>query len=168
MRQLNAPAFAGDDGLAEPSVRRVLSTAVTRPGVPSYLAAVAELCLTRLLVPIVALATEHAADGADQSSEMAVVLLRSAERTALPTFTGLDALQAWDGKARPTPVTIDVAARSAVADGADTLLIDLAGPFPLVIEGEVLEHLAAGHRLLRLDGGGFGWALPRPTADAEM
>ena len=39
------------------------------------------------------------------------------------------------------------------------MLVDLAGPAPLVLEGEVLAALAQGHRLVDL-GDGFGWALP--------
>jgi hypothetical protein len=38
------------------------------------------------------------------------------------------------------------------------VLIDIAGPHVLVIEGDVLDELAAGHRLVELSDGEFGWA----------
>jgi hypothetical protein len=42
------------------------------------------------------------------------------------------------------------------------VLIDVAGPHPFVIEGEVLAELAAGHRLVELPDGQFGWIIPAP------
>ena len=62
-------------------------------------------------------------------------------------------------------MTIDLAARTARAEGVDTVLVDVAGPFPMAIDGEVLDALAQGHRLVELDEGGFGWAVP--VDDAE-
>jgi hypothetical protein len=42
------------------------------------------------------------------------------------------------------------------------VLVDAAGPYPLVVEGEVLAALARGHRLVELEDG-FGWAMTEPT-----
>jgi hypothetical protein len=58
------------------------------------------------------------------------------------------------------PVTLDVAATTAHAEGAVALVIDISGPDSLVIEGEVLDRLAAGHRLLETEPNVFGWAIP--------
>jgi hypothetical protein len=89
---------------------------------------------------------------------MSVVLLQAPDgRKAVLAFTGLDSLAAWDPAARPVPITLDRAAEASVAEGADALLIDRAGPVPLAIEGEVLQQLAGGHRLVDLGGGEFGW-----------
>ena len=85
---------------------------------------------------------------------------------ALLGFTGLDALQAWGARARPVPVTLDVA-ETAPAEGAVAVLVDVAGPHPLVIDGEVLDALALGHRLVEL-GDGFGWAVPAAGDDAGI
>jgi hypothetical protein len=91
---------------------------------------------------------------------MSVVLLRAPDgRRAMLAFTGLDSLRSWNAAARPVPVTLDLAAKSAQADGATALLIDFAGPSPLVVDGEVLARLAQGHRLLALPDGQFGWAM---------
>jgi len=175
LERILAPSpFPGDDGHADPGARRALAAAVREPGTTSYLRAVAALCTTRVLVPVVATATRVATttDGlsSDKEADMAVVMLQTADgRRALLGFTGLDALQTWRADARPVPVTIDLAARTARAEGVDTVLVDVAGPHPLAIDGEVLDALAAGRRLVEVEPGEFGWAVPvtDPATDPE-
>lgn len=165
-RILSPSAFPGDDGTATPETRRALAAAVGSIDPNAYLSAVAALCLDRVLVPVVATATRigetEAGLASDKEADMAVVLLQTADgRRAMLAFTGTDALQAWDPSARPVPVTIDLAAQAAVADGAVAVLVDFAGPHPIVLEGEILSELAAGHRLTALADGQFGWAVPQ-------
>lgn len=165
-RILSPSAFPGDDGTATPETRRALAAAVGSTDRNAYLSAVAALCLDRVLVPVVATATRigetEAGLATDKEADMAVVLLQTADgRRAMLAFTGTDALQAWDPSARPVPVTIDLAAQAAVADGAVAVLVDFAGPHPLVLEGEILSELAAGHRLTALADAQFGWAVPK-------
>jgi len=85
------------------------------------------------------------------------MLERSDGRRALPAFTGVDALAAWRPDARPVPCRLDELAAAAVEQEAEAVLIDLAGPHPLVVEGELLAEVARGRRLVRLDDGGWGW-----------
>jgi hypothetical protein len=163
-RTLTPSAFPGDAGLASPATRRALAAAVAPQSSVDYLRAVAALCGDRVLVPVVATATRLGQSTAglatDKEAEMSVVLLQSGDgRRAMLAFTGLDSMQAWDAGARPVPVTLDLAAQSAQADGAAALLVDFAGPHPLVIEGEVLAELAQGHRLVEVGEGQFGWAM---------
>jgi hypothetical protein len=163
-RTLAPSPFPGDDGLADPGTRRALAAAVREPGTDTYLRAVAALCTTRVLVPVVATATRVGTTSgglaSDKEADMAVVMLEAADgRRALLSFTGLDALKAWRADARPVPVTLDLAARTARAEGVDTVLVDVAGPHPLVVEGEVLDALAVGHRLVEVEPGEFGWAV---------
>lgn len=170
LRSLAPSPFPGDDGLADPSIRRALAAAVGHGEPTAYLSAIAALCKVRLLVPVIATRTDSALATSgvlsDKEAEMAVVLLQAADgRRAMLAFTGMDALTTWDGTARPVPVTIDLAAQSALTDGAAALLIDFAGPHPLVVDGEVLSELAAGHRLVELDDGSFGWAVPQPVPE---
>ncbi|SEQ17497.1 SseB family protein [Microlunatus flavus] len=164
-RTLAPSPFPGDDGLADPAARRALAAAVREPGTTSYLRAVAALCTTRVLVPVVATATRTATTStglsSDKEADMSVVMLQAADgRRALLGFTGLDALTTWNAEARPVPVTIDLAARTARAEGVDAVLVDVAGPHPLAIDGQVLDALAAGHRLVEVAEGEFGWAVP--------
>jgi hypothetical protein len=166
-RTLAPSPFPGDDGAPRAEVRDALARFAGSNAPDDYLRAVAVLCADRLLVPVVATATRLGGVvgglASDKEAEMAVVLLqRSDGGTALLGFTGLDALRTWDSRARPVPVTIDKVAETAVAEGAVAVLVDLAGPHPLVLEGEVLDALARGHRLIDL-GDGFGWAMPAPA-----
>jgi len=163
-RTLAPSPFPGDDGAASAEVRAALATFTASHAPDDYLRAVATLCTDRLLVPVVATATGLGTTteglSSDKEAEMAVVLMQRADGgKALLGFTGLDALQTWDARARPVPVTLDKVAETAVAEGAVAVLVDVAGPDSLVLEGEVLSALAQGRRLLDL-GDGFGWALP--------
>lgn len=164
--RLLAPSpFPGDDGLATLSTRGALAAAMGATDPASYLRAVAALCADRLLVPVVATATRvgQTVGGltSDKEAEMSVVMLRAADgRRALLAFTGLDSLRAWQADARPVPVTLDRAAQTARAEGVAALLVDFAGPHPLVLDGEVLGSLAAGHRLVETGPGTFGWLVP--------
>jgi hypothetical protein len=166
-RTLAPSPFPGDDGSASTDTRDALVRAAQESGPAAYLRAVAALCTDRLLVPVVATATRRGETTggltSDKEAEMAVVMLRTPDgREALLAFTGLDALREWQPAARPVPVTLDRAAATARTEGANAVLVDCAGPSPLVIEGEVLAALAAGHRLVETTDGGFGWMVTEP------
>jgi hypothetical protein len=130
-----ATAYGGavpdDTGAADPGLTAALTAYAADPArEPEVLAALAE---ARLLVPVVAELgeTDPGPDGLvhDKSSDMAAVLMRGPDgRLALLAFTGLDAMQRWDPDARPVPVPARTAALAAMQDGAEALLIDLAGP----------------------------------------
>jgi hypothetical protein len=165
LRRLRASPFPGDTGAASPETRRLIATAAAEATPLAYLRAVTALCSDRLLVPVVATATrlgETAAGlASDKEAEMSVVSLQARDgRRALLAFTGLDALHGWQPDARPVPVTVDVAAHAARSEDLAVVLIDVAGPHTLVIEGEILAELASGHRLVELADGEFGWILP--------
>lgn len=168
-RALAPSPFPGDDGAPRADVREALGRFAATSEPTDYLRAVAALCGDRLLVPVVATATQVGTTvgglASDKEAEMAVVLLQRADGgKAMLGFTGLDALQAWDSRARPVPVTVDKVAETATAEGAVAVLVDVAGPHPLVLEGEVLDALARGHRLVDL-ADGFGWAMPAADRD---
>jgi hypothetical protein len=176
-RNLMPSPFPDDDGLATAELRAALADAQSGDDADRYLRAVAALCAERLLVPVVATTTEvgnTTGPGGtplevEKESEMAVVLLQAADGSrALLAFSGMDALQSWNPQARPVPVTLDVAAQSATSDGAMAVIVDFAGPYPLVIEGQVLAALAEGHRLMELPDGQFGWAIPQLPASGPQ
>ena len=155
-------AFAADDGSVAPVVASAL--AAYDAGEASYAETLAGLQQARLLVPVVAIADEVELDeqglAHDKSSDMATVLLTGRDgRMALLAFTGLATLQAWDPQARPVPVATGLAARSAVQDGAEALVIDVAGPRSFVIDGDDLAAVAAGWTLARV-GERTAWIRP--------
>jgi hypothetical protein len=142
------PGFAGDEGAADPALVDALASYAGAPDDPAtYAAALTALAGSRLLVPVVAVLGEAEVDEAgrthEKSSDMAAVLLTGRDgRQALLAFTSLSALSRWRADARPVPVTTGDAARAALADGADALMVDLAGPVPLAVEGQPLRALA--------------------------
>ena len=159
MRSLPDPGFAGDDGTADRDLAAALAAHDADPDSRErWLAALAALQDIRLLVPVVATPEDGETE---KNTDMAAVLMRGrGGRTALLAFTGLAAMAAWDPGARPVPVSAYDAARGAFQNGAEALLVDVAGPVLFAVEGEDLRSLAAGHRLVELAGGQWGWVAP--------
>jgi hypothetical protein len=146
--------FRGDRGAADPLLTAAL--AAYQVGQVSEQAALTALAEARLLVPVIAVLGHGApadgapADGAptaprgDKDSEMVLPTLIGRDgRPAVLAFTGLDALVRWRPDARPMPAEADRVWRAAVADGC-AVVIDVAGPVPLAVEGARLAALAAG------------------------
>jgi hypothetical protein len=170
LRTIPDPGFAGDDGSGDPHLAATLGAWST--GAASYADALVALQASRLLVPVVAVLgeVEHDAAGLahDKTSDMATVLLRGADgRLALLAFTGSAALAAWDPEARPVPVATALAAQSAVQEGAAALVVDVAGPVRVVVEGEDLVALAQGWTLARV-GAGSAWIRPAGESSDSM
>jgi hypothetical protein len=72
----------------------------------------------------------------------AVTLVAPDGRRALPVFSGLDALRAWDPQARPVPVTSARAGQAAVTEGCDVVVVDVAGPATRVLRSSMVWALA--------------------------
>lgn len=133
--------FRDDNGSADPHVATAL--AAYQAGQGSEQAALTALAAARLLVPVVAVLADGSAAG-DKNSEMVLPTLIGRDgRPAVLAFTSLDALARWRANARPVPAEADRVCRAAVADSC-ALVIDVAGPVPLAVEGARLEALAAG------------------------
>lgn len=153
--------FRHDHGDAAPRVTEAL--AAYQAGKGSEQAALTALAAARLLIPVVAvLADGGPADqgaGADQSaragqgagaaagdknSEMVLpTLIGNDGRPAVLAFTGVESLTRWRRNARPVPAEAARVWRAAVTDGC-AVVIDVAGPVPIAVEGARLAALAAG------------------------
>jgi hypothetical protein len=145
-RTLSPHGFESDDGTAP----RALVTALEDGDTQAILSALAG---ARLLVPVVAVlgesepvSAEPGALYADKSADMALVTLKAPDgRAALPVFTSVETMAAWDASARPVPVESRRAALSAVDEGCSLLVIDPAGPATAVLPRPALWALAQGH-----------------------
>jgi hypothetical protein len=147
--------FRDDDGAPDPHVTAALAAYYAGQG--SEQDALTALAAARLLVPVVAVLADgpaakadgHAAHGdrateGDKNSEMVLPTLIGRDgRPAVLAFTGLDTLARWRPNARPVPAESDRVWRAAAADGC-AVVIDVAGPVPLAVEGTRLAALAAG------------------------
>jgi hypothetical protein len=65
-------------------------------------------------------------------------------RKAVIAFTGTDTVRRWRADARPVPVPASRLWPAVAAEQADAVVIDVAGPVPLVVEGARLRALASG------------------------
>src|SRR5713226_7835520 len=135
--------FRDDHGAADPRVAAALAAFLAGRG--SEQAALSALAAARLLVPVVAVLADGSAssDGDKNSDVVLPTLIGRDGRPAVLAFTGLDALARWRPNARPVPAEADQVWRAAVADRC-AVVIDVAGPVPLAVEGARLEALAAG------------------------
>jgi hypothetical protein len=147
-RTLTSQPFDGDDGEPDPA----LAAALDRhpPGAAVDEALAARVAAARLLVPVVAVLARQTGAGdvrveGDKRADMAMVTLTGTDGgRALPVFSGLVSLHRWDGTARPVPVEAARAALAAVAEGCDVLVLDPAGPQPVVIPRPVVWAMAQG------------------------
>ncbi|HEY7718000.1 MAG TPA: SseB family protein [Pedococcus sp.] len=139
-RELTGTGFDDDTGGADAALERALHRVDDEP---ALMAAVAD---ARLLVPVVAepvSTTESGGLVAEKQTDMAAVTLVAPDgQRALPVFTSLETLAAWDGTARPVPVTAARAAQAAVSERCDVMVLDVAGPRSAVLRPSMVWALA--------------------------
>jgi SseB protein N-terminal domain len=155
--------FPDDDGSADPGAAAALAAFAAGEG--SEHAALTALAPTRLLVPVVAVLTEagESAGGArpaserrEKASEMALPTLVGRDgRHAVLAFTSLASLARWRPGARPVPVPAAEVWQAGLHE-ASAVVVDVAGPVPLTVEGARLAALAAGE------------PVPRPHEDSDL
>lgn len=139
-RELSGTGFDHDTGAADPGLEAALHD-------PSdELALMAAVTGARLMVPIVAEPVEldeSSALTAEKQTDMAAVTLVAPDgQRALPVFTSLNSLSAWDASARPVPVTATRAAQAAVSERCDVMVIDVSGPRTAVLRPSMVWALA--------------------------
>ena len=134
---------AGDTGGADPAVAAALAAYAAREATEH--AVLTAVAASRLLVPVVAVLAEANADGSEKETEMALpTLIGKDGRKAVIAFTGTAALRRWRADARPVPVPAARLWPAVAAEQGDAVVIDVAGPVPLVVEGARLRALANG------------------------
>jgi hypothetical protein len=142
--------FDNDDGAADAGYLAALSDLAAGTG--DEAAVVAALATARVFVPILAQLAEEgeAAAGpngdplhSDKQADMALVTLKAPDgRTAMPVFTSAAALKAWHPEARPVAVYAPRAALSAVAEGAELLVLDPGSEVTFVVRRPAVWALA--------------------------
>nr|WP_286279447.1 SseB family protein [Naasia aerilata] len=65
-------------------------------------------------------------------------------RTVLPAFTSVDAMRAWNPKARPIPAESERIALAAAAEGTDLLVLDPLSDTEFVLRRPAVEALGRG------------------------
>ena len=148
-RTLVPSAFQTDDGSADPALLAVLEA--HGRGQAEIERAYCYLWNARVLAPIVAVLgeAEEVEDEQgrnlrrDKNSDMALVTLVAPDGSrALPVFTSVEALAAWNADARPMPVAFPRACAAAKAEGAEIVLVDLGRPSYLEVEPAAVRAFA--------------------------
>ncbi len=145
-KSIPSHGFSGDEGGADAALVAALAAAHETPGDDAELAVMERTAQARWLVPVVAVASELDETGphvVDTRSDMAVVTLTSPDGSrALPMFSSLESLAAWDPSARPVPVRAAAAAQAAISEECEVLLLDVASPHATVLRPSMLWALA--------------------------
>jgi hypothetical protein len=157
--------FRNDQGDADTAVSAALAAFAAGAGTEQ--AALTALAEARLLVPVVPVVADDRAedddpvpgDRSEKASEMAMPAIVGRDgRRALPAFTCLEALHRWQPGARPVPVPARGVWQSAVQESS-AVIIDIAGPVPLAVEGARLAALASGADIPALHEDPDAWQL---------
>ncbi|MEW9530378.1 SseB family protein [Microbispora sp. NPDC049125] len=146
MPAIAQPLRPDDDGGADAAVTAALSA--FQAGTATAADVLAALAASRLLVPVVALLTESEVGEhglrQEKESEMALPKLVGADgREAVLAFTGAGPMRGWRPDARPVQATAPQVCQAARHEEAAAVVVDVAGPVPFVIEGDMLRALAA-------------------------
>jgi hypothetical protein len=171
-RNLSGTGYDDDQGGADPELAEALAEAHDRPSAEADARLGRAAAMARWLVPVVAVRGDGDEDGewptseppssdsypsdshpgdsypgdphaGDTRTDMAIITLVAPDgRRALPLFSSVDALAAWDPSARPVPVSAARAAQAALADGCQVAVVDLGSGHSIELRPSMLWALA--------------------------
>ena len=139
-RRIPDPGFAGDTGDTPPGLAAALQAVAADPARrPDVLAA---LHGARVFAAVAAVATSTAVSTGmsgsghtvEKEADMSLALLSDGrDRRAVPVFSSLATLHRFDPSARPVAVEGQRAAAVVAAEGAQDLVLDVAGPVTVTL-----------------------------------
>ncbi|WP_150306663.1 SseB family protein [Planctomonas psychrotolerans] len=144
-RSFEPTAHADDDGSAPPLLIRALES--FRAGNGSESDVVDVLRSTRLLIPLVAALGDGGVGETglrvDKSADLSIVTVSGPDgRTVLPVFSSVDAMRAWNPRARPIPADGIRVALAAASEGTDLVVLDATSPGEFVLRRPALWAIA--------------------------
>ncbi len=127
LKEIPSSVFADDDGSAD--ARLAQSLIRFSRGKAPLAAVVDALAYARILVPVVAdgeerIVGKHGIEQDHVASTGVVALQAPDGRMALPIFTDVHAMRAWNAQARPIPAEGPRAALAATAEGWSVLILN--------------------------------------------
>lgn len=139
-REFSQNSWADDDGSTPPPIAQALAET---PILPALMRA---LPGTRLLVPLLAQLGESEVGAAgltaDKSAELSIVAVATPDgQSAIPAFTSVAEMAAWNPDSRPVPIASERVALAAVAEGHNRVVIN-PGTRALVLRRTQLAALA--------------------------
>lgn len=137
--------FDTDEGQPDPGVAAALASLVAGTGTEASVHGA--LATARVFAAVVASLAEGGIGphgfAEDKEADMALVTVAAPDgRKALPVFTSVERLEAWHPHARPVAVFAPRAALSAVAEGAELLVLDPGAEFTFVLRRPAVWALA--------------------------
>ncbi|MFV0286767.1 MAG: SseB family protein [Demequina sp.] len=126
-KEIPESIFADDDGSADAHLAQALIR--YSHGKTTLADVVDALAYARVLIPVLASGEQrhigkHGLEQDAVASTGVVAVQMPDGRAALPVFTDVDAMQTWNGKARPIPAEGPRAALAAVAEGWSSLVVN--------------------------------------------
>ena len=146
-RHFEPNPWAGDDGTADPALLRALEA--FRGEVELQENVLTALHEARLLVPLIANLGE-AGEGAhghtvDKSADLSIVSVQSPDgQVALPVFSSVAAMTAWNPIARPVPIEASRVALAAASEGNGRIILDPGSPTEFAVRKNSFRALAEG------------------------
>lgn len=150
-RHFEQNRFPNDDGTAPPSLIAAISRFRSREA--NLVEVLKEFSKSRVLVPLVTVLgdTGFTEQGkkVDKSQELSVVNVGSPDgRRALPVFSSVAAMNAWNPKARPVAIEGERVAFSAAEEGTELIVLDPTAPTEIVIRRPAIWAIAQGQEWL--------------------
>ncbi|WP_062076408.1 SseB family protein [Demequina globuliformis] len=147
MKEIPESVFSDDDGTADARLAQVL---IRHSHGHAPLAEVVDaLAYARVLIPVLATGEqrfvgEHGLEQDAVASTGVVAVQMPDGRAALPVFTDVDAVKAWNDKARPIPAEGPRAALAAIAENWSSLVIN-PGMETVLVPRPAVWALGQGH-----------------------
>jgi hypothetical protein len=144
-RTFEHTSASDDDGSAPPVLIEALRRFRAREVGEAEVVAAFREC--RVLIPLIAHLGEAGVNDhghtVDKTQELAIVTVEGPDgRTALPVFTSVDAMRAWNPAARPVPADAARVALAAASEQTDVVILDPTSATEFAIRRPALWAIA--------------------------
>ncbi|MFM5903850.1 MAG: SseB family protein [Microbacteriaceae bacterium] len=146
-RAFEPNAWAHDDGSANPKLMRAIAALQAGQAVTEDV--IEEIKNSRLLIPLLAQLGDSDVGShgqtVDKSADLSIVTVETPDQQdALPVFSSVAAMKAWNPDARPVPVDAAKAALAAASEGNTRMVLDAGNPSEFVIRRTAIAAIAQG------------------------
>ncbi|MFM6971027.1 MAG: SseB family protein [Rhodoluna sp.] len=139
--------FADDDGSARPELLTAIKE-FHQSGNPNQV--FFEITKSRLLIPLLADLGEAGIGShgqtVDKSADLSIVTVATPDnKTAIPVFSSVGAMQRWNAKARPVPADAIRVALAAASEGTTRIVLDAGSDSEFALRRAAISAIAQQH-----------------------
>lgn len=144
-RHFEPNPHSSDDGSADPLLlSEIARFHAAEVGIERV---VSQLAKSRVLIPLVADLGESAAGAyqqkVDKSADLSIVSVSTPDnQVAIPVFSSVSAMSAWNPKARPVPVDMPRVCLAAVQEKANRVILDPSSPTEFALRRPAIWAIA--------------------------